>query len=642
MRDKRAAECTIGILTLALMAVVLAFAVWASAYGADENGALLSGSIKSDSGEKMGGVTVSAKAEGRNITTSVFTDQQGDYYFPPLAPGEYEVWAQADAFETAREKVLLVQGLNLVSTKHQDFTLKPLKDFQRQLTGDQLLASLPDSTPDDRRLKRVLRNSCTGCHQPNYILQERFDNAGWTAILDLMKRVNVAGGYLGDKPDVVAPIIDFHEKELAAYLARVSGPGPTAMSFKVRPLPTGEAARAVFTEYDVPIAPDEKMGTEYITNNGSDWSLGTPSSLSGAHGIHDAQADLNGNIWFSYNVSNHDISLGRVDAKTGALKTFRIAGLHGMAANGHGLTRDAQGILWFNMTAGVEGGQGRLAKIDPATEQIKVFTVPEGMTGPTATAGTADVDGKGKIWATTGPGAVRFDPQTEHFTEFKSPIYKNADGIGNTYGLAADGDGNGWWAQMNMDTVSKADVKTGKVTQIKIPPVPGQMELATEEERKIYADAGNTWNTAKPWAEGPRRMGADKNGHMIWVCDWWGGSLAKIDTHSLKVTMVPLPRPDAQQPYQAQVDSSHNVWINLMNADEVIKFDPKTSKWTEYPFPTLGAETRYVSLLEKDGGLQVILPYSRARKVARMTIRSEKDLESLKAQAQRREQASSR
>jgi len=590
--------------------------------------------VKSDSGEKMGGVTVSAKAAGSVITTSVFTDQQGDYYFPALPAGEYQVWAQADTFETAHADV------NLTATRHQDFTLKPLKDFERQLTGDQLLASLPDATPDDRRLKRIVRNSCTSCHQPNYILQERFDTAGWTSVLDLMKRVNVAGGYLGEKSEP-QPIIEFHEKELAAYLARVSGPEPTAMNFKVRPRPTGEAARAVFVEYDVPIAPDEKSATEFITNNGSDWSLGTPSSLSGAHGIHDAQADLNGNIWFSYNVSNHDISLGRIDAKTGALKTFKVPGLNGMAANGHGIMRDQQGILWFNMSAGTQGGPGRLARIDPVTEKIDVFTPPAGMTGPTPAAGTVDVDGKGKIWATTGPGAVRFDPEKKQFTEYKSPVYENSDGVGMTYGLTADGDGNGWWAQMNMDVVSKADVKSGKVTQIKIPPVPGQMERATEEERKVYAQAGSTWNTAVPWAEGPRRMGADKNGHVIWVCDWWGGNLAKIDTHSLKVSMIPLPRPDAQQPYQAQVDSNHNVWINLMNADEVIKFDPKTSKWTEFPFPTLGAETRYVSLLEKDGSLQVILPYSRARKVARMTIRSEKQLESLKAQT-RLEQARSR
>ena len=455
-----------------------------------------------------------------------------------------------------------------------------------------------------------------------------------------MKRVNVAGGYLGEKSEP-QPIIDFHEKGLAEYLARVSGPGLTAMNFKVRPRPTGEAARAVFVEYDVPIAPDENSTTEFITNNGSDWSLGTPSSLSGAHGIHDAQADLNGNIWFSYNVSNHDISLGRIDAKTGALRTFKVPGLNGMAANGHGIMRDQQGILWFNLSADTEGGPGRLARIDPVTEKIDVFTPPAGMTGPTTAAGTVDVDGKGKIWATTGPGAVRFDPETKQFTEYKSPVYENSDGVGMTYGLTADGDGNGWWAQMNMDMVSKADVKSGKVTQIKIPPVPGQMEMATDEERKVYARAGSTWNTAVPWAEGPRRMGADKNGHVVWVCNWWGGSLAKIDTRSLKVNVIPLPRPDAQQPYQAQVDSNHNVWINLMNADEVIKFDPKISKWTEYPFPALGAETRYVSLLEKDSSLQVILPYSRARRVARMTIRSEKELESLKAQT-RLEQARSR
>jgi streptogramin lyase len=122
------------------------------------------------------------------------------------------------------------------------------------------------------------------------------------------------------------------------------------------------------------------------------------------------------------------------------------------------------------------------------------------------------------------------------------------------------------------------------------------------------------------------------------VCDWWGGDLAKIDTRTLKVALVPLPRPDAQQPYQAAVDNEHNVWMNIMNGDEVLKYDPKASKWTEYPFPTLGAETRYVSLLEKDGRLQVILPYSRTRKVAKMTFRSKEDLQQLKAQVEQHEQ----
>jgi len=47
----------------------------------------LNGAITSPSGEKLGGVTVSAKQDGSTITTSVYTDETGNYYFPPLPPG---------------------------------------------------------------------------------------------------------------------------------------------------------------------------------------------------------------------------------------------------------------------------------------------------------------------------------------------------------------------------------------------------------------------------------------------------------------------------------------------------------------------------------------------------------------------------
>ena len=53
-----------------------------------------------------------------------------------------------------------------------------------------------------------------------------------------MKRVNVGGIYQGpdSKPNA---ILDFHEKELAAYLARARGPGKSAQREAVR----GRAAR---------------------------------------------------------------------------------------------------------------------------------------------------------------------------------------------------------------------------------------------------------------------------------------------------------------------------------------------------------------------------------------------------------------
>jgi hypothetical protein len=44
---------------------------------------------------------------------------------------------------------------------------------------------------------------------------------------------------------------------------------------------------------------------------------------------------------------------------------------------------------------------------------------------------------------------------------------------------------------------------------------------------------------------------------------------------------------------------------------------------------------RYISLEERNGTTQVVLPYFRTRKVAVMTLRSEADLAALKAQAGR-------
>jgi hypothetical protein len=177
---------------------------------------LLSGTITSAAGEKLPGVTVSAKPVGGTITTTVFTDAAGDYYFPPLPEGKYQVWAQAITFATAKADV------DLAAPRKQALVLGPLKDFVRQLPGNVMLAGLPEESEQDKRMKRMVRNNCTGCHTSSFILQHRFDEAGWNAIIELMKNANVYGTFIGNerKP---AGILDYHQKELAAYLARVRG-----------------------------------------------------------------------------------------------------------------------------------------------------------------------------------------------------------------------------------------------------------------------------------------------------------------------------------------------------------------------------------------------------------------------------------
>src|SRR2546426_12791506 len=75
-----------------LLACAASLLAAAAAHAADQ---LLSGAITSRSGQKLEGVTVSAKLEGSTITTSVYTDAAGGYVFPPPSPGRYPGWAQA-------------------------------------------------------------------------------------------------------------------------------------------------------------------------------------------------------------------------------------------------------------------------------------------------------------------------------------------------------------------------------------------------------------------------------------------------------------------------------------------------------------------------------------------------------------------
>lgn len=256
---------------------------------------LLSGAISAQSGQKLAGVTVSAKMQGSSIATSVYSDSAGNYYFPPLPAGKYKVWAQALGFEAAKGSV------ELSAAWRQNFTLADITDAERrfrQLPGDMMVAALPEATPEDTRMKKVLMNNCTGCHSTSYMLQFRFDEAGWNKIIDMMKVVPVTGVYPGPKarPNM---IIERHQKELAAYLARARGPGESSMKVAARARPSGEAARVVWKLYDLPLNRVTGIGTEYAVNDGTDWAMGTTSKLDQLP--HDGALGVDGTIYFTVN-----------------------------------------------------------------------------------------------------------------------------------------------------------------------------------------------------------------------------------------------------------------------------------------------------------------------------------------------------
>ena len=599
------------------------FVMATAASAADQ---LLTGVITSPSGEKLGGVTVSAKQDGTTITTSVYTDESGNYYFPPLPEGKYNVSAQALGFETAKGTA------NLTSTTYHDISLKPMTDAEamyRQLPSELMVAALPEESPEDAAIKKIFTNNCTGCHEFGYPLQFKFDEAGWNKIINLMKVVPGSGVYPGPNAKASA-IIEHNQKQLAAYLARARGPGQTSMKFTPRPRPTGEAARAVWTLYDLPLIADTGIGTQvkYNPNDGSDWSLGITSKL--GEMPHDGNMDAEGNLYFTNNNPNTVATIGKVDGKTGEVKFLKVTAANGRAANAHGLTHDAEGNLWFD----VNPGRRSLGKLDVKTEKITVYATPNNMS-PLGGAVTMDVDGKGYIWASAPDGAVRFDPKAERFTDFKSITpYASPKGSGMTYGAAGDRDGNGWWAQMAMDTIGHGDPTTGKVSEVKLPAVKDAMDKVKPEDRAFYENFNELgFNSPVPWSQGPRRMGTDKNADVLWVGNSWGNSLAKINTKTGETSFVPFPE-KTMQPYHIAVDDHHNVWGNLWTSDQIVKLDPSTNKWTTFELPVHGTEIRHISLREIDGRNYVVVPVYRSSHMAKMYVRSDAELAALKAKVQ--------
>ena len=132
---------------------------------------------------------------------------------------------------------------------------------------------------------------------------------------------------------------------------------------------------------------------------------------------------------------------------------------------------------------------------------------------------------------------------------------------------------------------------------------------------------GSGANAAAFYMKGPRRMGADKNGDVVWVAEYWSGHLAKIDIHTKKVTEYELPSPYSH-PYRVVVDKNHRVWICLLNSNRIAKFNPSTEKFTDYPLPSLGTNVRFIDVDNSTDVPTVWVPYSGINKIARVQFRS--------------------
>lgn len=211
------------------------------------------------------------------------------------------------------------------------------------------------------------------------------------------------------------------------------------------------------------------------------------------------------------------------------------------------------------------------------------------------------------------------------------PFSSSSPADGMTYGVTGDREGNGWWVQINADTIVYVDRKTGKVGEIEMPFTwagapslrPGDMSKAE------YLDMVPGIQQIQGNSQMPRRLKADMNADVVWIGNWAGDSLIKVDTKTKKTVYYPAPSP-GMMPYDVAIDSQHRVWVGLQNGDEIARFDPDTEKWTIYPLPTKGVSARSISVIERDGHVEVVVPANDAHKVIPIA-RTEDDVAAPKA-----------
>ncbi len=607
----------------------------------------LHGMVTASDGRPMEGVAVSMRADGKPfIRTTVYTGRDGRYSFPPLVPplvdDQYEVLVQAVGFEAGRSAVTL----SARKAVEQHFTLRPLqqssRDFSRQLSGVEWMASLPEDTPQDKRVKRLLGVNCNQCHTMGTTLQNRYDAAGWTLMLKLMESVSPSGTVSFPATGVYGrrnPYIHGYAGEMLEYLVRVRGPA-SELIYKPLPRITGDATQIVVTEYDV--SPGH-LPNHRVNQSGDDWSLGTPSHYE-SRSVHTHVVDLEGNVWFTDNVTPFR-SFGKLDPRTGRVTDYsHLSRRDGGTVNVHDINVDQEGNIWFS-----NGRDGTLDKFDPKTDTFQHFPKPDG--APSTSVGQlVAVDSKGNIWGRFGGdrvptydsesgiewfkpdprqpgGAAKLDPKTGEYT-----FYKAVTPQVSVYSAGIDAEDNAWFTQVGVDRLGFVDSRTGEVGEINLSDLERDDILLTALDTKL-AKFEPPSHTGPPWQKGPRRQTRSHWRALRFTSDktqfrhqWFtlskASGIAKVDIKTKKVTEYQLPYPYSFS-YALTVDKNYVVWVSAMNTDRVFKFNPVTERWTDYQLPTLGTDSRFVDVDNTTDPPTVWLSYwGGPNKLARIQFRT--------------------
>jgi len=182
------------------------------------------------------------------------------------------------------------------------------------------------------------------------------------------------------------------------------------------------------------------------------------------------------------------------------------------------MTRDPNGTIWFN----INPGKGGLAKLDSKTDKIEVFIPPEGM-APTGGATTVDYDGRHDLGVLAHRrAAVRSDGREVQRVQVADAEVRHR-GVGLTYGVAADRDGNGYWRRWRSTRSASATASTARQGAQAAGNAAVRDRFSPSRPPSTTASARPTSRTRSLCA-GAAPHGHDKNDDVLYIGNSWAGT----------------------------------------------------------------------------------------------------------------------
>jgi virginiamycin B lyase len=474
------------------------------------------GVVKSNRGEPLEGIMVQVISQKSAVRTTVYSNVDGQYEFPKLDAGSYTLRiARPLEFHPFVKEGVQISGapqleditLTRITTSE---LLPPFPEIAAQLTGSEWLLSLSGAADE----KKLLTTYCNWCHSYQQIFRNRYDEHGWTQIINRMTH-GAGSPLINLRTPGRLPAAD--QARLVKWLATVRGPEAKDPAFVTLPRPRGRQTRVIMTEYELP-------RLELAT--------------------HDVAGDSKGHIWYSPHRASY---IGRLDPKTGAVKEYRVPPVpEGVLPGTHWIHVDKNDIVW-----GSENWAHSIWRLDPKTEEFtripwKVATPKNSPMG-----GNYALDPEGNIWrardkAVSKIGALTGDIMLRYPTK-KFP---------GTYGSAVSKDGRyfggGAWPN---DGVIVADLQTGEVMEPDSSPTSGPARGEFDPFNNYWSGGRGgmlvkfdinkkrifEYHLPTPYASMYSAY-ADKNGE-VWAGEMHSGRYFRFDPKTEQFTEYVLPEP---------------------------------------------------------------------------------------------------